>query len=187
MKTIVLIVGPSGSGKTNLIERLFETNQVLRSVTTRPMRPDEVNGVNYHFVTDDEFDTYEENHELTQRAEYAGHRYGMTKMEINDRLTNYDTAVMAVIYPTVKDYQSYCDVAGIRCIPVFCTIDKAQLLAHFENRLESEDLKQSRIKKYEAEMANQVYFDEDHILDMNPNDYGESAGYQLTRLMNRGM
>jgi guanylate kinase len=52
------------------------------SATTRPSRPDEVNGRDYHFLSPDEFDRRVRADEFVEHAEYAGNRYGTLKSEL---------------------------------------------------------------------------------------------------------
>ncbi len=56
------------------------------SVTTRTPRPGETDGVEYHFVSDAEFDRLVEAGELLEHAEYAGHRYGTPRRPVEERL-----------------------------------------------------------------------------------------------------
>ncbi|MBV8952448.1 MAG: guanylate kinase [Actinobacteria bacterium] len=56
---LVVVAGPSGAGKGSIVRRLLERDPHLRfsvSMTTRPPRPGEVDGRDYHFVDHDEFD-----------------------------------------------------------------------------------------------------------------------------------
>jgi len=58
-KQVVVIAGPSGSGKNSIISRIIERHpncQRLVTATTRKMRPGEVDGVDYHFFSQDRFD-----------------------------------------------------------------------------------------------------------------------------------
>lgn len=56
------------------------------SATTRPPRPGEVDGADYRFVTDDEFDRLVKDGELLEWAEFAGYRYGTPRQPVLDRL-----------------------------------------------------------------------------------------------------
>jgi len=85
---IFVISAPSGAGKTTLINRLLQSDDELVfsiSTTTRDMRKGEINGVNYHFISKDEFCRMIENDEFLEWAEVHGNYYGTTKKEI-DRL-----------------------------------------------------------------------------------------------------
>jgi guanylate kinase len=60
MKQVVVIAGPSGSGKNSIISRIMREHHNcarLVTATTRQMRPGEQDGVDYHFFTQDQFDT----------------------------------------------------------------------------------------------------------------------------------
>jgi guanylate kinase len=78
---LFVIAGPSGVGKgtvvSEVLRRLHEPPVVSVSATTRPPRPDEVDGVDYYFVDDESFDRMERDGELLEWAEvFRGHRYG---------------------------------------------------------------------------------------------------------------
>lgn len=78
---LFVIAGPSGVGKGTVVSevrrRLPDPPVVSVSATTRPPRPDEVDGVDYDFVDDEGFDRMERDGELLEWAEvFHGHRYG---------------------------------------------------------------------------------------------------------------
>jgi guanylate kinase len=80
-----ILSSPSGAGKTTVARRLLAHDDQIRmsvSVTTRPIRPGETGGVDYHFVTPDRFEEMVEAGELMEWAEVFGHRYGTPKAEI---------------------------------------------------------------------------------------------------------
>lgn len=181
-KRIVTITGPSGSGKTNLIQKTFKPNQILKSLTTRQPRPHEELENNYIFCSEDDFHRAQKGdylNGLVQEAFYDGHYYGVAKKEITDALKLNDTVVVAVVQDSVKDFIRFGIENNIEVIPVFTAISKEMLLKHFESRLESETQKQHRIEKYETEMANKKFYNEANILDMTPDDFGESASQTL--------
>jgi guanylate kinase len=72
-------------GKGTLIARLLERDpglQLAVSATTRQPRDSEVNGVDYHFLSGEDFDRRVARGEFVEHAEYAGHRYGTLKSEL---------------------------------------------------------------------------------------------------------
>jgi guanylate kinase len=82
---ILVITGPSGVGKGTLIKGLLERVPGLElavSATTRKPRGDEVNGVDYHFLSDEDFDRRVAAGEFVEHAEYAGNRYGTLNSEL---------------------------------------------------------------------------------------------------------
>ncbi len=76
---VVVISGPSGVGKTTLVERMFQACPLplVRSVsaTTRPPRGDEADGVDYHFVSREEFETWREQGQFLESFEVFGRGY----------------------------------------------------------------------------------------------------------------
>jgi guanylate kinase len=76
---LIVISGPSGVGKDTLIKRLLELDPNLRysiSYTTRRPRPGEVDGVNYLFVSREEFERLIKEGALLEYATYDGNLYG---------------------------------------------------------------------------------------------------------------
>jgi guanylate kinase len=82
---ILVITGPSGVGKGTLIKGLLQQVpglQLAVSATTRKPREGEVNGVQYHFLSEDDFDRRVGAGEFIEHAKYAGNRYGTLKSEL---------------------------------------------------------------------------------------------------------
>ncbi|GAA2519660.1 guanylate kinase [Streptomyces gobitricini] len=86
---LTVLSGPSGVGKSTVVAHMRKVHpEVWLSVsaTTRMPRPGERDGVQYHFVTDDEFDKLVANGELLEWAEFAGNRYGTPRRAVLERL-----------------------------------------------------------------------------------------------------
>jgi guanylate kinase len=86
---VFVITGPSGVGKGTLIRGLMERLPELQlsvSATTRAPRAGEVDGVDYHFLTREEFDRRVADREFVEHADYAGRSYGTLRSELEDRL-----------------------------------------------------------------------------------------------------
>lgn len=86
---LTVLSGPSGVGKSTVVAYLRKIHPdvwLSVSVTTRRPRPGERDGVQYHFVEDDEFDKLVANGELLEHAEFAGNRYGTPRQAVLDRL-----------------------------------------------------------------------------------------------------
>lgn len=82
---LMVISSPSGAGKTTLTRRLAQTYNLHFSVsyTTRSPRPGEVNGRDYHFVTNDEFQRMIDAQEFAEWAVVHGNRYGTSIGTVN--------------------------------------------------------------------------------------------------------
>ena len=82
---IIILSGPSGVGKSTLIKAIRQELPDLRfsvSCTTRPPRVGEVNDVDYHFLTKEEFIRRRENNEFVETAEVFANYYGTLKSEV---------------------------------------------------------------------------------------------------------
>ena len=90
---LIIISAPSGCGKSTIINHIMEEGtrdlQFSVSATNRLPRPGEVDGVNYYFLTDDEFKTRVANGEFVEFEEvYPGRYYGTLRSELENRLSN---------------------------------------------------------------------------------------------------
>lgn len=86
---VLVISSPSGGGKTTLCQRLLAGNpQITRAVTctTRPPRPGERDGVDYHFLDEASFLRRVGAREFLEHARVYGHYYGTLKREVHTRL-----------------------------------------------------------------------------------------------------
>lgn len=76
---LIIISSPSGAGKTSITKRLLEvdSNVVMSvSATTRPKRTSEIDGVDYHFISKDEYEAYVEKGKFLEYAKVFDHYYG---------------------------------------------------------------------------------------------------------------
>ncbi len=89
MARVFVITGPSGVGKGTLIRGLMERLPELElsvSATTRGPRPGERDGVDYHFLSPEQFEQRIEDGDFVEHADYAGRRYGTLRSELEGRL-----------------------------------------------------------------------------------------------------
>jgi guanylate kinase len=88
VKPVFVVTGPSGAGKGTLIQLVlprFSELAAVVSATTRSRRPGERDGVEYHFLSDKDFQAKIDAGEFLEYVDYVGNRYGTLRSEI-DRL-----------------------------------------------------------------------------------------------------
>jgi len=96
---VIIVSGPSGAGKGTLIRRMQSEFPFLRtaiSATTRPMRPGEQSGREYHFLTEDEFLLHVQEGDFLEHVVYAGNRYGTLRQEVDRHLNNGDSVILEI-------------------------------------------------------------------------------------------
>lgn len=89
MARVFVITGPSGVGKGTLIRGLMAGRPELElsvSATTRTARAGERDGVDYHFLSDADFERHVAQDDFVEHAAYAGRRYGTLRGELDRRL-----------------------------------------------------------------------------------------------------
>jgi guanylate kinase len=96
---VFVITGPSGVGKGTLIRGLMERHPQLElsvSATTRAPRPGEADGVDYHFLSREEFDRRVADGAFVEHADYAGRSYGTLRSELEARVRSGTPVVLEI-------------------------------------------------------------------------------------------
>ena len=96
---LFVVAGPSGVGKGTLIAAARERLPRLvlaTSATTRPRRPGERQGREYYFLDPEEFGRRVQEGEFLEHVDYAGHRYGTLRSEVESRLARGESVLLEV-------------------------------------------------------------------------------------------
>jgi guanylate kinase len=95
---LIVISGPSGVGKSSIVETLLAETPSLFSVsaTTRDPRRGEVDGVDYHFVDRDGFQTKVASGEILEWAEYGGNLYGTLRSAVDPILATGTNVILDI-------------------------------------------------------------------------------------------
>lgn len=86
---LIVLSGPSGAGKDALLARLKETGyplEYITTLTTRPQRARERDGIDYHFVSTEKFQEMVQNNELLEWANVYGNWYGVPRQPVKEAL-----------------------------------------------------------------------------------------------------
>jgi guanylate kinase len=118
---LFVITAPSGAGKTSLIEAVMLEDPSLKisvSYTTRPPRPGERNGVDYHFIDDATFLAMKNRGEFLESAEVHGYRYGTSKKVILDAVKRGEDLILEIDWQGARQVRElYPDCVGIFILP----------------------------------------------------------------------
>ena len=95
---VFVLSGPSGVGKNAIVRRLCESGRAVRAVTatSRPPRPGEEDGVDYYFVSEQEFERWLREGRLLEHTRYCGNYYGTPASSV-DRARRDGRPVLLVI------------------------------------------------------------------------------------------
>lgn len=154
---LVILSGPSGVGKGTVRNQIMKEHRVdlvySISMTTREIREKETNGVEYYFVSDEEFQRNIDNDNFLEWANFVGHKYGTPKDKVEE-LRNQGKNVLLEIEINGAN-QVFEKVHDDRVISFFLMPPNFQAL---EDRIrkrksESEDIIQARLEKGRKEMT----------------------------------
>ncbi len=96
---LIVLSGPSGVGKGTLLNEVLQRNEnivVSVSATTREPRPGEVDGVNYHFITKDQFKSMVDSEDMLEYALYGDNFYGTPKSMVENHLNEGRDVVLEI-------------------------------------------------------------------------------------------
>ncbi len=159
MAKVFVITGPSGVGKGTLISRLLERVPGLElsvSATTREPREGETDGVDYHFLSAEEFDRRIEAADFLEFATYSGNRYGTLRSEVRRRLDAGHSVVLEIEVQGARQVRA----AMRESVQVFIAPpDPAVLRERLQGRgTDSPDAIDARLEVAELELAAQDEF-----------------------------
>ena len=113
---LIVISGPSGAGKGTICKALLEREDNLYisvSATTRSPRKGEVNGVNYYFLTQEEFKKKVDNNEFLEWAEVHGNYYGTPKFNVEEMINEGKNIILEIDVQGALNVKKNCEDAQI--------------------------------------------------------------------------
>ncbi|NBI30978.1 guanylate kinase [Chengkuizengella marina] len=156
MGKLFVISGNSGAGKTTIMRECMGNQKEIVSVTTRPPRENEIDGIDYYFLTQKQFEELYKNNDLAEYNEYEGHgyNYGVTKEELNEKLDAYNCYVIADYNGMQQFKELYED-----CVTIFIYTSKEDAILNMISREDKLHQVEKRIGTYENELENKKCYD----------------------------
>ena len=159
---LLVVSGPSGVGKGTVISGLMERYpdvELSVSCTTRPRRPGEVDGENYHFVSDGEFEQMRRSGQLLEWAQvHDRHFYGTSRQPVEQAVAAGRTLVLEIDYQGAKSVR---EQLGDQAVLVFIAPPSWQALIERlrKRHTESEQAIAERLASAREEIENMGMYD----------------------------
>ncbi len=163
----IVLSSPSGAGKTTITKKLsqkYPNIKISISHTTRKPRPNEIDGVDYHFVTREEFKKLIQKNNFYEHAKIFDNYYGTSKNSVNKlHQGNYDV-VFDIDWQGTKQLSQF---EELNLIKIFILPpDKKELKKRLIDRNQDNNkIVEKRLKQYETDI--QHWFDYDYVVINN--------------------
>lgn len=157
---LFIISAPSGAGKTSLVSALLEQSdgiQVSVSHTTRPMRPGENDGVNYNFVTVEQFESLIAQGDFLEHAQVFGNYYGTSQSWVEAKLKEGLDIILEIDWQGAEQVRKIMPYAqSIFILPP----SRAALQERLSNRgQDSDEVIAGRMAQAQSESSHYAEFD----------------------------
>ena len=158
--TLYIVSAPSGAGKTSLLKALVATDdgiQVSVSHTTRPMRPGEMDGVDYHFVDKERFMAMVEQGEFLEHAQVFDNLYGTSEAAIREQLQSGLDVVLEIDWQGARQVRGrFADAVSIFILPPSPEALRQRLTGRGQD---SEEVIERRMRDARSEMSHYPEYD----------------------------
>ena len=160
---LVVLSGPSGVGKDSIIHGLKQSNYPFYFVvtaTTRPIRPNERDGMDYHFVTVGEFAEMIENDELLEYAVVYGDYKGIPKKHVREALASGQDVIMRI------DVQGAATIRALvpNAVTIFLTAESEQELVRRLQLRKTEEADQLKMRIVTARRELRRFTEFDYVV-----------------------
>jgi len=157
---LFIISAPSGGGKTSLVQALLEAEAEVKlsvSYTTRPPRPGEANGRDYHFVSPPEFERMLEAGEFLESAVIYGNRYGTSQKWIERELAQGHDVLLEIDWQGAQQVRKLVrGVVGVFIMPPSLEVLEARLKSRGQD---SPEVTARRLAAAREEMSHVAEFE----------------------------
>ena len=158
---IIILSSPSGAGKTTLVKKLssIENFEISISYTTRVPRLNEVNGNDYYFINNNDFNELIKKNELLEYAEVFSNLYGSSKKKVINNLKLGKNIIFDIDWQGTKQIKE--KNLNFKLISIFILPPSRKTLVNRLSERENNDehIINERMKKFETDVKHWVDYD----------------------------
>ena len=158
---MIILSSPSGAGKTTLVDLLSKDNKFYKSIshTTRKPRTNEKNQVDYHFVSNEEFERLINNEEFLEYAKVFNNHYGTTRTPVIQNLENGNNVIFDIDWQGADQIKN--KKLNYKIITFYILPPSKKVLSE---RLSNRDMKdklivEERMKQFDRDVLHWINYD----------------------------
>ncbi len=176
---MIILSSPSGAGKTTLVKKISKEKKFKISIshTTRQPRPNEINGVDYFFIKENEFQKLINEGEFLEYANVFKNLYGSTKKEVFKNLKNGHNVLFDIDWQgaeQIKNQSLNYNVISFFILPPSKEILYQRLITRGET---DDDILKMRMKQFDKDVLHWVDYDFVVVNEDLDKCYNEIIGY----------
>ena len=179
---VVVLSSPSGAGKTTLVKKIAEEKnfKISISYTTRKPRTNEINGKDYFFISEEEFENLIKNHEFLEYAKVFENYYGSPKKKVFEKLNKGENVIFDIDWQGTEQIKS--QKLNYKLITFFILPPtKSELFNRLKNRdMKDKNIVEERMKQFDEDIEHWENYDFVVI-----NDNLEKCYNEIIKLINK--
>ncbi len=176
---LIVISGPAGSGKGTVIKDIMDKSDEFAysvSATTRAPRAGEVDGVNYYYISKEQFEQSIANDELIEYTEYCGNYYGTLSSKVKEALENKNVILEIEVEGAMNVKKKFPDAILILLLPPNYKTLESRLRGR---GTETDDVIAKRLERSKCELT---FFEKYDYVVVNKDDGAEKAALDIINI-----
>ena len=183
---IVILSSPSGAGKTTLVKKIAQEKRFIISIsyTTRKPRTNEVNGKDYFFISQDEFENLIKNKEFLEYAKVFENYYGSSKKKVFEKLNKGENVIFDIDWQGTEQIKN--QKLDYKIITFFILPpSKSELFNRLKNRdMKDKNIVEERMKQFNQDIKHWKNYDFVVINDNLEKCYSEIIDFINKKIKN---